>query len=324
EQAFGVEGGTAFIQYLSVNPEQGGSLDSGDLQVYSNIENDRHLDVIFELWYEQVLLDGMIRFKIGKIDVNSEFAFVDVAGDFSNSSAGFSPTILAFPSYPDSAMSVNVFITMIDSPSLEMTLGYGYYDGASGVDDIRTGARGPSSFFSTDGSDDSFHIAQLDFGWGGSADDEERTGRLMVGGWHHTGEFARFDGGTDEGVWGAFLTVEQEVIGGDNGPSLTLFGQLGFSDEDVSEVSHHLAIGAVSSGFPWREDDSAGIYVTFAGLSDKPGAGFTDDEVAIDLYYRHQATPAVFVQPELQYIANPSGGGVDDALVGGLRVGVAF
>jgi carbohydrate-selective porin OprB len=36
-------------------------------------------------------------------------------------------------------------------------------------------------------------------------------------------------------------------------------------------------------------------------------------------------TPAIFVQPDLQYIINPGGdASVDNALVGGVRIGIAF
>ena len=76
---------------------------------------------------------------------------------------------------------------------------------------------------------------------------------------------------------------------------------------------------------PGRPDDSTGLYATYVDLSDSSGAGFDDDEFALDVYYRLAVTPAVFVQPELQYIVNPSGdSSIDNALVGGIRVGVTF
>jgi len=327
EALAGLPGGSVFVQYLHVNAERGGSFDAGDIQIFSNIENDRSLDVIFELWYEQLLFDERVRIKVGKIDANSEFQNVEAAGDFANSSAGFSPTIFVFPSYPDAATSVNIFVTPIRTDDIELTLGYGFYDGAAGVDGVRTGSRGPSTFFSDDLSNDWFHVAAATLAWKRLG--EQAGGRMSVGGWWHTGDFDRFDGGADDGTGGFYLTVEQRIDAPDADvpdAGLYLFGQFGWADPRVSEIHQHLGGGLVARGWvPTRHADAAGLYISYVALSDERGAGFAEDETAIDLYYRLQVTPAVYLQPELQYIFNPSGAAdVDDALVLGIRAGVVF
>ncbi len=324
----GLEGGTAFFQYLSVNPETGGSADSGDIQVYSNIENDVHLDVVFEAWYEQLLLDDRLRLKIGKLDANSEFAFVDVAGEFANSSAGFSPTVFTFPSYPDSAMSVSLFGRVIDNDAIGLTLGYGLFDGAA-ADGVPTGRQGPASFFSGERSSDLFHVFQSELTWERLCGCERwlRDGRLTSGLWYHSGDLDRFDGGSEDGALGFFLTAEQRVFATDDEDGgVYAFAQVALSDGDVSEIEGHFAGGLVLRGIcDLRPDDSAGVYLSLADLSDDPAAGFDDDEFVVDVYYRAQLTPWVSVQPELQYIVNPSGDTtIDDAVVGGLRIEVVF
>lgn len=345
ETIAGLEGGRLFVQYLSVNAERGGSMDAGDIQVYSNIENDRSLDVIYEAWYEQFLFGERLRLKVGKVDANSEFGFVDVAGDFSNSSAGFSPSLFVLPSYPDPAMSLNLFATLIDGASSSLSVGYGFYDGAAAVDGVATGRRGPSSFFDDDLSDDYFHIGQLDLVWEGLGSGAFfRDGRASLGGWYHTGDFARFDGGVEDGTYGVFATAEMRLFdparrgrvkppgvkagGPASGPDqgVYVFGQYGWADDSVSEIGQHIAGGLVLKGpLSSRPDDRCGIYGTLAVLSGDPAAGFDRDEFSLDVYYRFQLTPAVFVQPEAQYIWNPSGdGSIDDALVLGVRVGIVF
>lgn len=354
ESAFGLEGGTLYAGYLSVNPERGGSRDSGDIQIYTNLENDRHIDALYEIWYEQRLFDDRIRIKFGKMDANDEFAFVSVAEDFSHSSAGFSPTIFAFPSYPDSAFGVSVFGTLNDSEDhVRFTLGYGFFDGAYAIDGIRTGTRGPATFFRTNKSDDYFHVGQLEVEWDALGGDESawwRDGRASVGGWAHSGRFERFNGGTTSTTGGLFVTVEQRLWASDRqgegagldrggwahgahlgddepgGGGVWVFAQYGWADSAVSEFAQHFGLGVVMRGtFAGRDDDSAGLYLSLADLSDKSGAGFDRDELAMDLYYRAQITPAVFVQPEVQYIINPSGDrSVDNAFVLGLRVGIEF
>lgn len=335
----GLRGGTAFIQYLSVNAEDGGSLDTGDLQVYSNIENASSLDVIYELWYEQLFFGDRVRIKAGKVDANSEFAFVEAAGDFANSSAGFSPSIFAFPSYPDSAAGINIFATVYEGEGTRATIGYGLYDGAAAADGVRTGSRGPSTFFDDDISDDYFHIGQFSLSWDSFMPESAMLGggRVSAGVWHHTGTFDRFDGASEQGVTGLFATGEIRVFDPDWNPGsraqsdapergVYVFGQYGWADDEVGEVSQHLAGGVVWRGpTPERPDDSAGLYLSLVDLSDEAASGFGDDEFVLDAYYRAQLAPAVFVQPEIQYIVNPSGDpAIDDALVGGIRVGVTF
>ena len=329
DAVLGWDGASVFVQYASVNGEgglEGGSNDAGDTQGYSNIESRRHLDVLYELWFQQELLDDSVRVKLGKVDANSEFAFVDAAGDFANSSAGFSPTIFALPTYPDSATSVNVFATLLERDRFAFDLSYGFYDGALAADGVETGRRGPSTFFGDDLSDDYFQITQADVRWAGGGDDGWwGDGSLSAGGWFHDGTFDRFDGGRDTGVFGVFATLEQRVwASGDR--SFDAFAQFGWADDRVSEIGLHAGLGIVAGGLiPSRENDRLGVYVSLAVLSDEPGAGFEDDELVIDAYYRAQLTGSIFVQPEVQYIINPGGAaGVDDALVLGIRAGIDF
>lgn len=333
ETAFDVPGGTFFIQYLSVTAENGGSADAGDLQVTSNIENDRSLDVIYELWYEQVLFDDKLRIKVGKVDANSEFAYVaplqefSAAGELTNSSAGFQPTIQGFPSYPDPATSINVFITPYTDENLTLSVGYGFYDGAAGVDGVTTGSRGPSSFFEDDLSDDYFHVAEGQLAWNTLGD--LPGGSLSLGGWHHTGDFDTFNGGTENGTSGVYATVQQRLTapeGEESDHGLYVFGQLGFADEDVAEVAGVYSFGAVQVGLgDVRPADKVGVYASLADLSDVAAAGFDEDELAIEGFYRLQITPAIYLQPGLQYIVNPSGDpGVDDTVVGQVRLGITF
>ncbi|MEM6333217.1 MAG: carbohydrate porin [Planctomycetota bacterium] len=341
DTALDLPGGTAFIQYLSVSPESGGSTDAGDLQVFSNLENDRSVDAIYELWYEQRLLDDRLRFKVGKLDANSEFAAVGppasftrgsandfaAAGEPLNSSAGFSPTVVGFPSYPDSAMGFNVFVTPLRTDTLSLTLGYGLYDGAAAIDGIRTGTRGPSTFFSADLSNDYFHVAEAQLGWARLA--ALSGGSLSLGGWHHTGTFDTFDGNQDDGTSGLYATVQQRLTaprGDTSDQGLYAIAQLGFADGDVAEVERHYALGLVQAGLgSFRPDDATGFYASYAELSDEPAAGFDSDEITLEAFYRAQLTAAAFLQPDLQWVLNPSGDSdTDDAVVLSIRFGVNF
>ncbi len=333
EALFDLKGGTFFVQFLSVTAEKGGSGDAGDLQGYTNIESENSLDTLYEFWYQQVLFNGRFRVKIGKVDANSEFAYVaplkevSAACEFTHSSAGFQPSIAGFPSYPNSAMSVNLFITPYDGDETQLTFGYGLYDGAAGVDGVSTGSRGPSSFFSSKLSDDYFHVAEGQFAW-----DEAGGlpgGSLSVGGWLHTGDWDTFSGGVEDGTAGWYATIQQQLTAPDEenrGRGFYLFGQYGHSDDSVVEVGQVFSAGVLQNGLgDFRPDDLLGVYASYADLSDDAAAGFEEDELAVEALYRFTITSAVSIQPGLQYIFNPSGDpSVDDAFVGQLRFIIAL
>lgn len=309
-----------FAQYLSANPDRGGSAHAGDLQGFTNIETDEHLDALAELWYRQRFFDDRLRIKLGKADANADFAAVPIAEHFAHSSAGFSPTILAFPSYPESATTISASLVLAHADAAEVTIAYGLFDGAA-AEGVPTGRRGPSTFL--DGGPH-FHVLEAAAEWEPAAG----PGRFALGAWAHTARFERFDGRTDRATTGLYLTLQQRLFarGEHDVHALHAFAQYGFADESISDVAHHLAAGLVlSAPLPGREGDSAGLYASFADLSDDPAAPFAENETALDAYYRLQITPNAALQPELQYIINPSGDpALDDALVLGLRLHIAL
>lgn len=330
ENIFGLKGATVFAQYLHVNAERGGSADAGDIQGFTNIGSDRSMDVLYELWFEQKFADGKYRVKVGKVDANSEFNYVDAGGNFSNSSAGFSPTIFTFPTYPNPAMSVNVFATLVENDVTAFTVGYGLNDGGTAVDGVETGRSGPSSYFSGDSSNDYFHILQGEQTWESLCSLDE--GRLSAGAWYHSGSFETFSGGSDSGAFGFFFTAEQRLTtrAEDSAEGIYVFAQYATADENVSEIAQHIALGLMSEGsVAGRSSDSAGVYVTYVDLSDdsyaNDGDGFAKDECTIDAFYRFQLNDHFALQPEVQYILNLSGSSsVSDALIGGVRFSASF
>lgn len=310
ETVAGWQGASVFADLYWTDGDSISAL-AGDVQGVSNIEADNRFQLA-ELWYEQVMFDGALRLKVGKIEANSEFAFVDAAGEFINSSAGFSPTLIALPTFPDPSTG----IILSWSPNDRFSLTAGFMDGAATVDGVTTGDLGPSTFFDDDVSDDYVWMLEANLSWDG--------GRAGVGVWHHTGDFARFSGGMDDGATGFYALAEHRVWSPGDDRGIDLFAQFGLADDEVSEVEYHLSLGAAWWGpFEGRPGDSVGLYASTAFMSEP--AGFTDDETVIELYYNFQVTPAVAIKPDIQYVIDPGGSSaVDDALVAGVRVQVTF
>ena len=301
----GWHGATAFVGF-HVRRGRDGSLDTGDIQAYSNIDADRFTE-IDELWLEQVLFGGRVRVKAGRIDANTEFACVEAAGDFLNSSAGVSPTILTLPTYPDPEPGINVFV----AAARWLEIGAGVY----------RSSRGGRALTLSPG--DRFLVVEAKLRWttGGG-------GVLGLGHWHETARLERFDGRWNEGASGAYATFQQRLWGSAEGRrAIDAFAQYGFADENVSPFGHHYGLGLLATApLPARPADVAGVMVSRVDLSDVPAAGFPDDETAWEVFWFFEVTPWLRLQPDVQYIQHPSGGadGIDDALVATLRVHLDF
>lgn len=101
-----IKGATLFVQGLVQKGDHGSEL-SGDIQGFSNIDSD-NFEAIFEAWYGQSLLNDQLNIKLGWMDGNSDFAVTEHGGQFINSSMGFSPTIFAMPTYPETVLGFYV------------------------------------------------------------------------------------------------------------------------------------------------------------------------------------------------------------------------
>ena len=327
EPLFGFAGGTFFVDFQTQEGRHGTETLVGDFQGFSNIDAPG-FTALYELWYEQVFLGGRLRLKLGKIDANNEFAFVEHGGPLINSSAGFSPTILGFPTYPNPATGAVLF----GSPVESLYVGGGLFDGATQAGQP-TGTRGPSTLFGE--PSDLFLIAEA------GVRRTTASGRLRragLGVTHHTGTFDRLDGGggtgaTAEGATSYYLVLDQHLERQPGqppagarpaSPTIDGFLQLGYTDDRLSPVDLHTGGGVVWNGYLFeRRADSFGVMGTYVRFGDAARAAgtFVDNyEFAWELFYRFELTPWLHLRPDLQYIVHPGGVGNPDAFVGTLRV----
>ena len=309
----GIDNALVFANAYATNGRNVSDL-AGDWQVLSNTANDRHIEQLAQLFYEQTFADGAWRLKLGKADVNVDFAAASHAGEFVQSSAGFSPTIFALPTYPEPSTGGALFWQASEA----LSLGVGVFDGAANAG-FHTGSRGPSTLFGT--PSDLFAIGEGNVSWG--VGEEGLAGRLALGTWHHDGDFARFDGGSEAGTGGNYAILEQELARVD-GASIASFTQWGEADDAVAEVEQHLAAGVVATGCFERPDDAFGVYWSRVRFSEALGTS-ASSETACECFYRWQVRPWLALKPDVQWIANPGGDAtLDDALVLTLRLHADF
>ena len=314
-------GGLFSIDLQNQAGQNGSDRLTGDVQGFDNADADGRTQIA-ELWYQQLFFQQHLRVKVGKVDSNSEFSVPQNDVSFLNSSYGHSPTIVAMPTYPDPAMSVNVFVY----PTPNIYLGAGVYDG-SGATGVNTGSYGPRHFFDSPG--DYFMIGETGLQW--SLDMYTLPGRFAVGGWGSNARFGRFDGGTAKGTGGIYVNVDQTLwhklyYNPTDPQGIGAFFQFGEADGDINPVNQYYSTGLTWTGIiPTRIADVAGIGVNYANLSDVPQAGFDHSaETNVEVFYGLQITPYCQLKPDLQYIMNPGGTTAHEALVATVRLTLAF
>ncbi len=322
EKMCGWNGSSVFVDFMS-SDEESVLADAGSFQGPSGIEFGRNIDEVGELWFQQKMWDGVARLKVGKIDANSEFAYVNAAADQQNMSACASPTILYLPTVPAQATGIVAFVYPTDA----WYIGAGWFDGAT-QDGIRTGGRGPADFFSDSRSQAWYWIAETGYSW---SFESMGSGRAAVGGWHASGDFARFDGNIEEGTEGFYALAEQQVWqrGEDDenkDKGVFVYTQYGWADKDVTVFGQHIAVGATLKGVcSERSDDTMGVYWSMIDASKDVLTGADRDEHLFEANYKAQITPWLYVQPSVQYIINPSGRVAnEDVTILGVQLGVTF
>jgi porin len=319
ERLLNWKGGTFFFNFQ----ENGGTDvvdNAGNYLGITNIAADNRTQ-ISEIWFEQFLFGDGVRIKVGKIDVNGEFAASEYAAEFLNPSAELPPNLLGLPSYPDPAFGGLLSWQVCEG----FGVAAGVFDGA-GQEGYTTGDDGPSTLFGDPA--DLYLVSEAALSWECKA----LAGRLALGATRHTGTFDRFDGETEDGVNSYYAVFDHAIFkeepdDADDIQGAGVFARITFADADYSEVTLHAAAGGTWRGpLTGRDDDTIGLAVYYAKFTDRAAAGFDDDgEFALEAFYKLQLTPFASIKPDLQYIANPSGSDeIDDALVASVRFSLEF
>lgn len=320
------ENGTFFFYFLG-DFNFGGPMTeiTGDLQTASNIEADEAFK-LYEAWYEHHFADDRLSLLVGLHDFNGEFDVLEYASLFINSSFGISPDISQTgPSiFPTTSLAARLKV----QPSDRSYVMAAVYDGVPGDPDDP-----PSTAIILKEEDGVF--AAIEAGLSEGEPGQAAYYKVAAGAWVHTAEVENFDGQPHDDNHGFYLIGEKTLYAEtDDGQGLGAFIQLGFSDEDWNQIASYWGAGLNYTGIvPGRDHDVAGLAVASARNGDKfmefikeaEGAGVEHTETAIELTYRAEVRPWLFVQPDLQYIINPSmNPSIDNALQVGARVEMVF
>jgi len=264
---------------------------TGDCQGYSNIDSPEGTH-LFELWLEKNIWSGKLRLKLGKMDANTDFAYVENASGFLNGSMGHSPTIADMPTYPLARLGGAIFF----KPTRIVYLSEGVFR------DAKSG----EMFFSEGGL--RWKVAST-----------ELPGRAAVGYWRHSQPISAAQSAIaslPSGSGGYYAVVEQMFVrqhgASASGPrGIGGYFQVGTADPWSNEMDRHIGIGAQWQGpFARRAADLAGLGASLVHIGpavDVPGTLNEHHEHSVENFYRFQLKSWLSMTTDLQYIDHPYG-----------------
>lgn len=335
----------------------------GALQSISNLEAVAS-DKLYDLWLQQQFLGGKFSVRIGQEGANDEFMLTQYGALLINSSFGF-PPLLALdlpgggPNYPLAAP----FARVEYRPNEELTLLGAVYSG----DPAPAGTGNPqlSDLHGTDFrlNDHSLSFAEMWYSPAILARDGQ-PGTYKLGMWIETGPFAdpsrdqtglslanpqssgvALQHATDHG----FYAVVDQMLWKRSSPAgegVGLFVEVMHAPGDRNLTDLFVDGGLNWMGpLPDRSQDSAGLAVTYAGLSTGErqhgqdvlfytgsGMPYSSGETVVEATYRAQLAPWLQLQPDVQFVINP-GAGIPTAssavplkndLIFGARITIVF
>lgn len=308
-------GGMLFINGSNAHGGDPSSDLIGDFHIVSNIESGE-LTYMHELWYKQAF--GRLEIIIGLQDLNSEFVSTEYGSFFINSTFGTPSTIannVPSPIFPLTALGATLKIHVTEDNFLKLA----FFDGL------------PTSFtdnphnlrWTIDEREGLFAITEFT----GSGSFRNLEGRYSAGIYYHSQQADAINESLSDRKkynYGLYLIGDQEVWKDPDGSgAIGIFGQFAVSPPNLN--THHLYLGSgltFSGILPGRSHDVLGIGYNKTFTTDP----LLREESIIEISYKAVINENLFLQPDIQYIMNPSGSDhfLKNAFTGLLRFGLSF
>jgi porin len=310
------KGGSFFVNGASIHGKSLTENFSGDLQVASNIDAGTHV-YMHELWFRQEF--DRFSFTVGLQDLNSDFLTGDNAGEFINGSFGVIPVVsgnVPLPIFPLTGLGISARWDIDDRFALQAAV----FDGCQ----TPLGENNPHnlhwSFSSGDGMfaatelHSKFHIKGME-------------GTYKLGAYYHSGliefdEETRTSNTVFKHNYGFYVIADQTVFERGN-RKIGVFTQVGIAPENQNLHSFYAGFGVNCYGiFSTEGRDVMGLAVATLDMLRSRHSR----ETALELHYKYQLNDNIAIQPDIQYIIDPSGTAakLPDALIGILRIHIGF
>lgn len=341
EKIAGVQGGTIVITARhgagrSLLPYIGNTFDISETDI-------RHGFFMTEMFWQQAFAEEVVVLQIGRLN-SAKFAHLPQFGLQVNGGVDGNPQSLGmnggFTGGSDTTWGGNITVT----PEESYYVSGGLYQATHSLNKDR------GFDFSIRHSDKLYAITEA--GWTpvfGKIEANEATGDkgfdglpglYKVGAYYTNMSYDRFDGnGSVSDVYGFYAIGQQMVWRSRENASnnITVWGGLTWSPQkEVARMPLMGFTGATWQGLiPGRDNDKLLGAVLIGSFSSdyadaqaaaNPAMGRPgNSEVVLDFSYIISLFGTAFIQPNIQYIMNPSGySSIDDALVVGMQFGISF
>jgi len=354
EKAVGWKGASLSTTWLWLSGRDASEDLVGNLLTVSNIAGFNTFRM-FELWFQQNLMDDRVSIRLGQLAADSEFFISDYSGLFINGTFGWpAATFLNLPEggpgFPMGTLGGRLAIHPVEWFTFQAAV----FQGNVFAQDVnRHGFR-----WSLDAETGLTAMGEAQLRWNHGDDEPGLPGQFKAGAWFQTGEDADpLADSTASGNSGFYFILDQMVFREPSPPAdagdkaaggkdfkapvsmeksdqgLGWFGRISFAPADRNFINFYFDAGITYKGLiPGRDNDTVGLAFGYAGLSGgarnsiaEEGSNPAGSEMVLELTYQAQVTPSLVVQPDIQYIINPGATtGLSNALVIGARASVAF
>jgi porin len=326
-----------------------------DLGAVAEIGNNQLLQEVYgrgQTWHltifalEQRWLDGLLDFRIGRLPVGEDIDRFSC--DFQNLTfCGTQPGNIVgdyWVNWPTSQWAARLKV----SPSATTFVQLAAYQVSSEyVDDSYARHHGLElDFPETDG-----WLLPLEFGW--TPQVRGLPGTYKAGVWYNTagGDDLFYDvdhqplaltDGTPrrhDSRYGGYISFKQQLTGEAGGKGWIVALNVAQADADTSATDRQIAFGGEYKGPFGRADDFFGIAVGATHANgrraryqrlyneshpDSPGLVRDGNEHVAEMFYSLAPIPGLQIRANVQYVHNPGGTDLHDALVGGMKIVIAF
>jgi porin len=277
---------------------------------YGEGENFRLANMSFK----QSLLKGRLSYQLGYFPAAAEFDFTPILCSLLNQGFCGHPNSLAadssgFQNPPGAQLGAR--ITGFVTPSVYIK---------AGVFDVNpTRFTDPDQGFRLDrrGRTGTIYLSEL--GWNASLGPQHLVGHYKIGGYYDSSKAADVVNAKimHRGRYSGWIAIDQMVwgIGPNASRGLVLFGNWTEGNRSTSQIASYDSLGFVFLGpVASRPDDvlSLGWAKSHlnhrkleAQIENNPTFGYNGAEKYIDLSYKIQITPWMFLTPDFQYLVHP-------------------
>lgn len=272
---------------------------------------------LYQFLIEKKFFDERFSVAVGLYDLNSEFDTRETSGIFINPSHGIGPD------FSQSGLNgPSIFPTTSAAIRLKYESESGNYFQTAILDGVPGNPENPYGTHIIFNKEDGL-LLTAEFGIVDSKD-EQLNSKIAFGAWTYTTKFEKNDF-TDisesvislEKNYGFYLTAEKLLASNFENPSKGLYGflRIGYANQNINPVDFYIGTGFKFTGlFSGRDEDELGVALALShnSLVFRNRVALLEDvfikpfELNIEATYSLQLTPWLKIQPDIQYIINPS------------------